>query len=219
MAKEDALMAQALVDAIAEMREDDALSIAQAALDGGTPPLEILEDCRLAMAQVGRQFEAGEYFVPELILAGEMLREISALVKPHLAGATQAEAAKAGSIVMGTVQGDIHDIGKDIVHFMLDVNGFAITDLGVDVPVQTFVDTVREQKPDILALSGFLTLSYDTMRDTVRALEDAGIRDKVKVMVGGGAVDDQIRAYSGADAFGADAMAAVGLAKQWTEAS
>ena len=96
-------MTQALVDAIAEMREDDALSIAQAALDGGTPPLEILEDCRLAMTQVGRQFEAGEYFVPELILAGEMLKEISALVKPHLAGATADEAAKAGSIVMGTV--------------------------------------------------------------------------------------------------------------------
>lgn len=212
-------MTQALVDAIAEMREDDALSIAQAALDGGTPPLEILEDCRLAMTQVGRQFEAGEYFVPELILAGEMLKEISALVKPHLAGATQPEAAKAGTIVMGTVQGDIHDIGKDIVHFMLDVNGFGITDLGVDVPIESFVDTVRELKPDILALSGFLTLSYDTMRDTVRALEAAGLRDTVKVMVGGGAVDDQIRAYSGADAFGADAMAAVELAKQWTEAS
>jgi 5-methyltetrahydrofolate--homocysteine methyltransferase len=212
-------MTQALVDAIAEMREDDALSIAQAALDGGTSPLEILEDCRLAMTQVGRQFEAGEYFVPELILAGEMLKEISALVKPHLGGATQPEAVKAGTIVMGTVQGDIHDIGKDIVHFMLDVNGFAITDLGVDVPIDSFVDTVRELKPDILALSGFLTLSYDTMRDTVRALEAAGLRDKVKVMVGGGAVDDQIRAYSGADAFGADAMAAVELAKQWTEAS
>ena len=212
-------MTQALVDAIAEMREDDALGIARAALDGGTPPLEILEDCRLAMAQVGRQFEAGEYFVPELILAGEMLREISAMVKPHLADSPADEAAKAGSIVMGTVQGDIHDIGKDIVHFMLDVNGFAITDLGVDVPIETFVDKVRELRPDILALSGFLTLSYDSMRDTVRALEAAGLRDQVKVMVGGGAVDDQIRAYSGADAFGADAMAAVELAKQWTEAS
>jgi len=212
-------MAQALVDAIAEMREDDALSIARAALDGGTPPLEILEDCRLAMTQVGGQFEAGEYFVPELILAGEMLREISAMVKPYLSEATTDDRPKAGSIVMGTVQGDIHDIGKDIVYFMLDVNGFAVTDLGVDVPPQTFVDKVRELQPDVLALSGFLTLSYDAMRDTVRALEEAGLRDQVKVMVGGGAVDDRIRAYAGADAFGADAMAAVGLAKKWTEAS
>ena len=171
------------------------------------------------MTQVGGQFEAGEYFVPELILAGEMLREISALVKPYLAGSTAAESAKAGTIVMGTVQGDIHDIGKDIVFFMLDVNGFAVTDLGVDVPIETFVDKVREIQPDVVALSGFLTLSYDAMRDTVRALEAAGLRDRVKVMIGGGAVDDQIRVYAGADAFGADAMAAVALAKKWTEAS
>jgi methanogenic corrinoid protein MtbC1 len=192
---------------------------ARAALDDGTPPLEILEDCRQAMTQVGRQFEAGEYFVPELILAGEMLREISALVKPHLAGSADGDSAKAGKIVMGTVQGDIHDIGKDIVYFMLDVNGFAVTDLGVDVPIGTFVEKVREIRPDVLALSGFLTLSYDAMKDTIRALEEAGLRDKVKVMVGGGAVDDRIRVFAGADAFGADAMAAVALAKQWTEAS
>ncbi len=211
-------MTQALVDAIVEMREDDALSIARAQLDGGTPPLEVLEDCRLAMTQVGQQFEAGEYFVPELILAGEMLREISALVKPYLAGTAADEGTKSGKIVMGTVQGDIHDIGKDIVFFMLDVNGFAVTDLGVDVPVQTFVDKVREVQPDVVALSGFLTLSYDAMRDTIRALEEAGLRDRVKVMIGGGAVDDQIRVYAGADAFGADAMAAVALAKKWTEA-
>ncbi len=212
-------MTQALVDAIAEMREDDALSLAQAALDRGTPPLEILEDCRLAMTRVGQQFEAGEYFVPELILAGEMLREISALVRPHLTGAALDDGSKAGKVVLGTVQGDIHDIGKDIVFFMLDVNGFAVTDLGVDVPIQTFVDKVREIQPDVVALSGFLTLSYDAMRDTIRALQEAGLRDRVKVMIGGGAVDDQIRVFSGADAFGADAMAAVALAKQWTEAS
>ena len=212
-------MTQALVDAIAEMREDDALSLARAALDAGTPPLEILEDCRLAMTQVGQQFEAGEYFVPELILAGEMLREISALVRPHLTTAAVDDSSKAGKVVLGTVQGDIHDIGKDIVFFMLDVNGFAVTDLGVDVPIQTFVDKVREIQPDVVALSGFLTLSYDAMRDTIRALQEAGLRDRVKVMIGGGAVDDQIRVFSGADAFGADAMAAVALAKQWTEAS
>lgn len=212
-------MTQAMVEAFSDMREEEALDLARRALDEGTPPLEILEACREAMTIVGKRFEDGEYFVPELILAGEMLREISALVKPLMAASADVEGPKRGKIVMGTVQGDIHDIGKDIVYFMLDVNGFAVTDLGVDVPVQTFVDNVRELKPDVLALSGFLTLSYDTMRDTVRALEAAGLRDQVKVMVGGGAVDDQIRAYSGADAFGADAMAAVGLAKKWTEAS
>jgi methanogenic corrinoid protein MtbC1 len=211
-------MTQALVEAISEMREDDALRIAQSALDDGTPPLEILEACRQAMSVVGDRFEAGEYFVPELILAGEMLREISALVKPRLASEVETDSPRHGKIVMGTVQGDIHDIGKDIVYFMLDVNGFAVTDLGVDVPVETFVEKVREIEPDVVALSGFLTLSYDAMKDTVQALADAGLRDRVKVMVGGGAVDDRIRAFAGADAFGANAMAAVELARTWTEA-
>lgn len=212
-------MTQALVEAIADMREEEALAIADAALDDGSSPLEVLAACREAMTIVGDRFEAGEYFVPELILAGEMLREISARVKPRMADAVDAEGAKLGKVILGTVQGDIHDIGKDIVYFMLDVNGFDVTDLGVDVSIGTFVDKVRELDPDIVALSGFLTLSYDSMRDTVNALSEAGLRDKVKVMVGGGAVDDQIRVYAGADAFGADAMAAVGLAKTWMEAN
>lgn len=213
-------MAQALVDAITEMREEDALALARTALDDGTPPLEVLQDCRTAMTVVGEKFEAGEYFVPELILAGEMLREISAEVKPRIAGeSTNGSTPHGGKVVLGTVQGDIHDIGKDIVFFMLDVNGFQVTDLGVDVPITTFVEKVRELEPDVVALSGFLTLSYDAMRDTVAALDAAGLRDRVKIMVGGGAVDDRIRAYAGADAFGADAMAAVNLAKTWTEAN
>lgn len=212
-------MTQALVEAIADMREEEALAIADAALDDGSSPLEVLAACREAMTIVGDRFEAGEYFVPELILAGEMLREISARVKPRMADSVDTDGAKLGKVILGTVQGDIHDIGKDIVYFMLDVNGFDVTDLGVDVSIETFVDKVRELDPDIVALSGFLTLSYDSMRDTVNALSEAGLRDKVKVMVGGGAVDDQIRVYAGADAFGADAMAAVGLAKTWMEAN
>jgi len=212
-------MTQAIVEAFADMLEEEALDLARRSLDEGTPPLVVLEACRQAMTIVGNRFEAGEYFVPELILAGEMLREISAMVKPRMADSADAGGPKRGKIVMGTVEGDIHDIGKDIVYFMLDVNGFAVTDLGVDVPIETFVDKVRELRPDVLALSGFLTLSYDAMKNTIQALEAAGLRGGVKVMIGGGAVDDQIRVYSGADAFGADAMAAVGLAKMWTEAS
>jgi methanogenic corrinoid protein MtbC1 len=212
-------MIQALVEAIADMREEEALDLARKALDAGTPPLDVLDSAREAMGVVGGRFEKGEYFVPELILAGEMLRDISALVKPHLAASTDTAVPRLGSVVMGTVAGDIHDIGKDIVHFMLDVNGFAITDLGVDVSADRFVAAVRDERPDILALSGFLTLSYDSMRDTVAALKAAGLRDQVKVMVGGGAVDEQIRQYADADAFGIDAMSAVTLAKSWTEAS
>ena len=210
-------MTDQLVEAIVEMRDDEALTIARSRIEGGTDPLEILESCRVAMTEVGARFEKGEYFVPELILAGEMLRSISELVKPLVR--TEAASAKKAKIVLGTVAGDIHDIGKDIVYFMLDVNGFEVIDLGVDVPVATFVDAVREQRPQIVALSGFLTLSYDSMRDTIAALSDAGLRDGLRIMIGGGVVDEQVCSFAGADAFGLDAMAAVNIARRWTEAA
>jgi methanogenic corrinoid protein MtbC1 len=210
-------MTAALVNAIAEMLDEDAVRITNELLAAGTPPLEILDACKEGMAIVGRRFEDGEYFVPELILAGEMLRQISEIVKPLIA--ESADAPRLGTIVLGTVAGDIHDIGKDIVGFMLDVNGFEVHDLGVDVAVDRFVEAVRDIRPQVLALSGFLTLSFDAMRDTVAALEAAGVRDSVKIMIGGGAVDEHIRAFAGADAFGADAMAAVTLARGWTEAA
>jgi 5-methyltetrahydrofolate--homocysteine methyltransferase len=207
-------MSDALVDAIAEMRDEEAIELAGQLLDSGTAPLEILEDCRKAMAIVGRRFEDEEYFIPELILAGETLRAISEIVKPRL-GDT-GHAAKNGTIVLGTVQGDIHDIGKDIVSFMLDVNGFEVFDLGVDVPPETFVAKVREVHPEIVALSGFLTLSFDAMKETVQALDNAGLRGDVKIMIGGGTVDDQVREYARADAYGSTAADAVNLAKSWT---
>jgi 5-methyltetrahydrofolate--homocysteine methyltransferase len=209
-------MTEALVTAIAEMEDEQAIRLATSMIEGGTSPLDILEACKAGMAIVGDRFEKGEYFVPELILAGEMLKQISEIVKPHLS--QEGDAPKLGTVVLGTVAGDIHDIGKDIVHFMLEVNGFEVRDLGVDVPVATFVEAVREDRPEVVALSGFLTLSYDAMRDTVTALTEAGLRNDVKIMIGGGTVDDQVRVFAGADAFGLNAMDAVNLAKGWLQA-
>jgi 5-methyltetrahydrofolate--homocysteine methyltransferase len=209
-------MSQALIDAIAEMEDEKAVSLATQMIEAGTSPLDILDACKAGMSIVGERFEKGEYFVPELILAGEMLKQISEIVKPHLSA--QGDAPKLGKVLLGTVSGDIHDIGKDIVHFMLEVNGFEVHDLGVDVPVESFVDAVTTDRPDVLALSGFLTLSYDAMRDTVAALSAAGVRDRVKIMIGGGTVDDGVRAFAGADAFGLNAMDAVNLAKSWIAA-
>ena len=204
----------ALVEAITEMREEDAVRLAQEELSSGTPPAEVLDHCREAMSIIGQRFEEGECFVPELILAGEILHQISDLVKPHL---TQtAETKKFGRVVMGTVQGDIHDIGKDIVTFMLDVNGFEVKDLGVDVPVAKFVEAIKDFQPQVVGLSGFLTLAYDPMKNTVTAMRDAGFTGKV--MIGGGQIDEQIRQYTGADGYGKDAMAAVALAKNWVGA-
>lgn len=205
-------MSQELIDAITDMREGDALKLTSQLLEAGTPPLQVLEDCRQAMDVIGKRFEAGECFIPELILAGEMLKEISEVVKPRLQG--QATDEKLGKVVIGTVEGDIHDIAKDIVVFMLDINGFEVTDLGVDVPPAKFVETVQQTGAKVVGLSGFLTLAYDPMKATVEALKAAGLAD-VKVMIGGGQVDAQIRDYAGADAFGKDAMTAVNLAREW----
>jgi methanogenic corrinoid protein MtbC1 len=206
-------MSQQLIDAITEMREEDALKLTTELLDNGSSPADILGACKDAMDVIGKRFEDGEAFIPELMLAGEMMTAITSVLKPRMAeGATD---EKLGKIVMGTVQGDIHDIAKDIVCFMLDLNGFEVTDLGVDVPPEKFVETAKETGAKIVGLSGFLTLAFDPMKDTVKALKDAGL--DVKVMIGGGQVDESIRQYTGADAYGKDAMAAVALAKDWAK--
>ncbi len=207
---------QQLIAAITDMREDEALAITDEMLANGADPLHILEACREAMTITGQRFESGECFVPELILAGEMLKDITAKIKPLMA--EEATEVKIGKVVIGTVEGDIHDIAKDIVAFMLDVNGFEVTDLGVDVPPASFVDAVRETDAAVVGLSGFLTLAYDPMKETVAALKQAGLGD-VKVMIGGGQIDEQIREYTGADAYGRDDMAAVELARGWVGAA
>ena len=207
-------MSQELIDAITDMREDDVLKITNDLLDSGVSPLDILNACKAAMDVIGKRFETGEAFIPELILAGEMMTAVSDIIKPRMA--EEATSEKLGKIVFGTVEGDIHDIAKDIVVFMLDLNGFDVTDLGVDVPPAKFVETVKETGATIVGLSGFLTLAYDPMKETVAALKEAGL--DVKVMIGGGQIDEQIREYTGADAYGRDAMSAVGLAKAWAGA-
>jgi len=207
-------MGEKLVDAMVNMKEKEALRITREMLETGEDPLEILELSRKAMAIVGQRFEKGEYFLPELIMASEILRQITDIVKPSLKRAVKVN-KRLGKIVIGTVQGDIHDIGKNIVTFMLRVNGFEVYDLGVDVSPQKFVEKIGEVKPDIVGLSGFMTLVFDSMKETIEAIEAAGLRHKVKIMIGGGPVDDQVRKYTGADAYGKDAMAAVSLAKEW----
>jgi 5-methyltetrahydrofolate--homocysteine methyltransferase len=165
------------------------------------------------MKKVGELFASGEYFVPDLVYAGEILREITEMVKPELGDMSKSE--RIGKCIIGTVAGDIHDIGKDMVVFMLDVSGFEVYDLGIDVPVEKFVETIKETQSKVVGLSGFLTLAFDSMKETVEAIEAAGLRDQVKIMIGGGQIDEQVREYTGADAYGRDAMAAVTLARKW----
>jgi len=202
---------------LADLKEDEVLKLTKERIESGEDPMKILEDSREGMGIVGKRFADGEYFLPELVFSGELLKQVTEMVKPHLKQAV--ETKRLGTIVLGTVAGDIHDIGLNIVDFMLDVNGFEVHNLGVDVPKEKFVDKVKETKAPIVGLSGFLTPAFDAMKETVEALEAAGMRKDIKIMIGGGQMDEEVRKYAGADAFGKDAMAAVALAKQWIGAS
>lgn len=209
-------MDRRFIDALVELQEDLVLALAQEKLGRGESPFDIMNESRMAMTIVGDKFAKGEYFLPELIFAGEILKKLTEMIKPYL-GATVSFGQERclGKVVIGTVAGDIHDIGLNIVSFMLEVNGFEVYNLGVDVPPERFVQEIIKTKAPVLGLSGFLTLAFDSMRDTVEALKAAGLRDKVKVMIGGGQVDEEVRKYVGADAYGRDAIEAVYLAKKW----
>lgn len=202
-----------IVYLMADLKEKETIAMVRELISRGTNPMEILDAARSAMELVGRRFESGEYFIPDLFMAGEIMKGISEIVKPLLKKGDTS--TKKGKVLIGTVAGDIHDIGKDIVTFMLDVSGYDILDLGIDVPVNTFVKETREFQPQVVGLSGFLTLAFDSMKKTVEALEQAGLRDKVKIMIGGGQMDDEVRKYVRADAYGKDAVAAINLCRQW----
>ncbi|MCA1961123.1 MAG: cobalamin-dependent protein [Desulfomonile sp.] len=209
---------QDLVNAVAEMMEDDALALTRKYLDQGIPPVDILNAYKDALGIVGKRFEEGIYFVPELILAGEMMKAASELIKPHMAaGETGAGSKKIGKFLLGTVEGDIHDIGKDMVHMLMDINGFEVRDLGVDVPAKRFCEEYKDFQPDIVGLSGLLTLSYDSMKAVVDCLKEIGARHKVKVIIGGGQVDEHACKYVEADAWVTDAVTGVKYALQWME--
>jgi methanogenic corrinoid protein MtbC1 len=203
-----------LLDALVNMKEKEAIQTARALLDEGRDPLSILNTCARAMQTVGERFERGEYFLPHLIMAGEMLKQISQMIRPEFHGQMTKE--RLGRIVIGTVEGDIHDIGKDIVTFILDVNGFEVHDIGIDVTPARFIAEINEFHPQVVGMSGLLTLAYDSMKNTVEAIENAGLRDGVKIMIGGGQMSDNVKEYVGADAYCKDAIEGLNLAKKWT---
>lgn len=202
-----------LFEAITSIREDEAVNLAVELLDSGMDPFEVINICKEALQIIGDRFESGEVFIPELIMAGEIVARISVEVKPRLKG--EKSGPSRGKVLVGTVEGDLHDIGKDIVVFLLEVNDFDVIDLGTDVPPSAFVDKIRETQPAVVGLSGLLSLAFDSMKLTVDAIKDSGLRDEVKIMIGGGAVDETIREYTGADAWGENAGSAVTLAKEW----
>jgi methanogenic corrinoid protein MtbC1 len=208
-------MRSTYVDALVNLKEEDVLRLTKERLDAGHDPLKILGDCREAMGIIGKRYEEGEYFVTELVYSGEILKGITKMVKPKLTKG--AELKRLGTVVIGTVEGDIHDLGKNIVTLLLEANGFEVHDLGVDVPPQKFVDAVKDLRPQIVGMSGLLTLSFDSMKRTVEAIKEAGLRNEVKIIIGGSLGSEKIKEYSGADAYAADAIAGIALAKRWVE--
>src|SRR5512144_2722655 len=163
-----------------------------------------------AMAEVGRLFEEGEYFVPEMLISARAMKGAMAQLKPHL---QQADVKFAGTVVIGTVKGDLHDIGKNLVSLMLEGAGFQVKHLGSDVTPEKYLEAVRESGADIVAMSALLTTTMVNMKATITALEEAGLRDKVKVMIGGAPVTDSFAKQIGADGYAPDASRAVAVAK------
>jgi methanogenic corrinoid protein MtbC1 len=201
-------------NALAELNEDLALQLVKDALAAKVPAFEVLKACQDGMTEVGRRFECQDYFVSDLMMSGEIFKQVGAILEPELKAGG---ARSAGKIVFGTVKGDIHDIGKDIVVNMLKSASFEVLDLGVDVPPEKFISALKESGATVLGMSGLLTLAFDSMKATVQALEAAGLRGKVRVMIGGGPVDGNVCRVVGADEWGADAQHAVRLAKGWLE--
>ena len=187
-----------------------------AALKSGLPADKIMQDGLIAaMAEVGRQYEAGDFFVPEMLIAARAMSAGLELLKPLLA---QSGVQSAGRVLIGTVKGDLHDIGKNLVGMMLEGAGFEVVDLGTDVTPEKFVDAVNQRKPQLIAMSALLTTTMSNMGNTIKALKDAGVRDQVKVMIGGAPVTEGYAKQIGADGFAPDASSAARLAKSLMEA-
>ena len=183
-----------------------------AALEANTPPGDILHKaCIPAMGEVGRLFEEGEKFVPEMLISARAMQAAMNLLRPRLA---EGDVSVAGTVVIGTVAGDLHDIGKNLVGMMLEGSGFDVIDLGTDVSPQRFVDTVKEQKPNLIGMSALLTTTMPSMGATIEALKEAGVREQVKVMIGGAPIAQDFADKIGADGFAPDASSAARKAKQ-----
>jgi methanogenic corrinoid protein MtbC1 len=208
-------MSGELAKLLADLKETEALGFVDDALAKGIDPMVLLGEVKEGMQIVGQRFASEDYFIPDLVFSGEILKRIVQKLEPHLKSRKDEKSKRLGKVIIGTVAGDIHDIGKDLVTFMLDVSGFEVLDLGIDVPVERFVDTIKESGSTVVGLSGFLTLAFDSMKETVDAIKAAGLRDQVKIMIGGGQIDEQVRSYTDADAYGKDAVEAVKLARGW----
>lgn len=206
-----------LADALANLEEDKVRQLVQQRINSNADAMSIVHELREGMDIVGERYKSKEYFLSELIISGEMFKESMAAIEPKLKAGKKGEPL--GKMVLGTVKGDIHNIGKDIVATLLMAAGFEVYDLGIDVPPDKFVEKLKETSSTILGMSGLLTPAFESMKETVKAVEAAGLRDKVKVIIGGGIVTEQVGRYVGADAFTDDASEGLDMCRGFVKGS
>ena len=200
-------MTEELSDLILNFKRDAVLQTVEKRLAAGEDPLRVLDDCRRGMTMVGGRFQEGDYFLAELLLSSEIFKEVTAIIEPRLPRAKPGEAR--GRVLIGTLRGDIHELGKNIVVTLLKAHGFEVCDLGVDVPPSAVVQKAREYQPDVVGFSALITTAFQSMKEAVALLQEAGLRDRVKVMIGGGVTTEKVRDYVGADFQTTDAMKGV----------
>lgn len=202
-----------LAQALANLEEAKVYQLIDQQLESGVNVLDIIRECNDGMIRVGALFSEQKYFISQLIFSAEILKQVMKKLDPHLSG-VQTGSASGGKVIIGTVKGDIHDIGKNIVITLLKGAGFDVIDLGVDVPTEKFVQSVKESGARVLGLSALLNFTYPVMKEVVDAVNAAGLRDQVKIIVGGTPVNEQVREYAGADYYAKDAVAGVNLCKE-----
>ena len=200
-----------LLENFVEMNEVDSVRIAREMVNESGGAVEVLNTCKEAMELVGAKFEGGEYYLSELICAADIFNQIMEFSLPQL---QKESSRKVGTMVLGTVASDVHNIGKDIFKVMVEASGIEVLDIGVDLPAEKFVEAVKQHKPDLVGLSCLITSGVDAMKNTVDALQEAGLRDDIKIIIGGGRVSESVMNYTGADAWADDAARGVRVSNE-----
>ena len=198
---------------LGQLKEQELIEALSRKLDQKEDPLALVNDLSDGMVEVGNKYNAGDYYLTELIYSAAIFNQAMEFIVPHLSG--QGDTGKTGKIVIGTVAGDLHDIGKNLVIKMLQVAGFEVMDLGIDVPAQKFIDALKETKAPILGMSALISPSFGHMKEVVEAVKEAGLRDKVKIIIGGGIMTQQTMEFVGSDAFTTDCMEGVAICKDF----
>jgi 5-methyltetrahydrofolate--homocysteine methyltransferase len=204
-----------LAQAFASLNENEVAKLISSKIESGMEPISIVKELQAGMNIFGERYKKGDFFIADLIIAGEIFQQSMKLLEPLLQ--VEAVTNRKTGVILGTVKGDIHNLGKDILGLLLKASGFEVYDLGINVPPSTFVNKLAETRAPILGLSGLITPSFESMKETVQAVAAAGLRNRVKVIIGGGVVDELVKNYTGADAFSTDALEGVQICKRFAE--